>query len=557
VAALVRWLSGAQHLTFLHTPDSEFYFSLGSFGSAVTDRAPDDYYYWTKLGVVLPLRALASFLPPLVALDVLHTILTVIVAGSAYAVARTGWSRPGASLAAAFATLNTVVVGFIGDPYAAGTAIAGLSALLATAVWWLRGDRPCRWPLAALMGLLGAWLVMVNPYSLVVGAAGFAGVLVAGAGTARRSGVRVVGGSLVALVGAFTGAFLAFLALGRWAFPGLSWFSSLGQFLFNADLSSWAEPDWRWAATEISLLVPISAGVVSLIALRMGPAGRSARTAAGLATVTPVAALMYKLVSDSNILEVSVYNSMLWPAALLAVVLVASTTAEPRLGRVAGILLAAAPLAWILAGHWSREVSTPTALAAATCVTLAAGALLAWARTGRVLITTWPVLSAGVAVLVVLGSLFQVLQNGLPQHPTGTLSRVSYSWAFRPGAAGAYLDQDARVQAWLIDQTDPHAQLLVWNEPETRSAASMQLWGSNSAGPGFGEPLGTEGIGRVRDLGADAVVTYATRPTSVDRVRSELDRHWQVADPVCRTFTSGAAVRSLTVCILRLGDARM
>ena len=553
---LVRWFSGAQRLTFLHTPDSEFYFSLGAFGSAVTDRAPDDYYYWTKLGVVLPLRAFASFLPPLVALEVVQTLLAVIVAGSAYAVARTSWSRPGACLAAAFASLNTVVLCFIGDPYASGAALAALSALLVTAMRWCAGDRPFRRRPAVLMGLLCAWLVMINPYALIVGAAGCAGVLLGNAGVVRQAGRRVLAGSAVSMLAAFAGGFLAFLALGRWAFPGLNWFTSLYAFVGSANLSAWAESDWRWAASDTTLLVPISVAVVALIAVRLTPHERSARTAAGLSVMTLVVTLAYKVVSQSNVLEVTVYNSMLWPAALLALILVAAATAEPRYGWMAGALAAAAPVAWVVAGHWSREVVPAIALAAAVGAVLAAAGLLRWARGGRVLVPRTPVLSAGLLLLTGLGCLFQVLQNGVPLYPTSTLSRVSYKWAFIPGYAAAYLDQDVRVQQWLLAHTDPHEQLLVWNEPLIRSAASMQLWGSNSAGPGMGEPLGDEGMQTIRELGADAVVTYAADPTAVERVRAELEATWEVADPVCRTFTSEAAVPSMDVCILRLGEAR-
>jgi len=44
----------AQQWSGLDTPDSSFYFSLANFGSQITDRAPIDSYYWTRLGVIAP-----------------------------------------------------------------------------------------------------------------------------------------------------------------------------------------------------------------------------------------------------------------------------------------------------------------------------------------------------------------------------------------------------------------------------------------------------------------------------------------------------------------------
>lgn len=553
MTGLVRWASGAQRFTTLHTPDSEFYYSLGLFGSAVTDRAPTDYYYWTKLGIILPVRALSQVLPPLLALDAFHVVLTGLVAGSSYAVARLRWSRLGSCLAAAFGALSTVVLAFIGDPYASGAAIAGLCVLFATATLWTQAARPFGWRPAAGMGLTGAWLLMVNPYAMVVGAAGCAGVVLASHREARHAGARPLARSLAAGVGGFAAGWGAFLALGWWAFPGLNWFRSLGEFLFTADLSAWTDPHWRWLATEISLLVPVAAAVVSLLALVLDARSPAARAAAGLSCVTIAVVIGYKLLTDSNVLEVGVYNSMLWPSALLATVLVASDTAEPAVGWGPLAVAMVGPLAWIVAGHWSSTVSTPAAVALTTGGVVVAGWLLAWGRGGRfVLSPARPIASVGAVVLTVLGSAFQVLQNGPPEFPVGTHSRVSYAAAFRPNRAADVLAQDAAIQSWLIGATGGHEQLMVWNEPATRSAASMQLWGSNTVGSGFGGPVGPEGMARIRDVGPDAIVVYAAALPTVADIRAELATQWTVAPPLCRAFPSANAAPSMHVCILRL-----
>jgi hypothetical protein len=555
VTALVRWLSGAQRFTTLHTPDSEFYYSLGVFGSAITDRAPTDYYYWTKLGIILPVRALSELLPPLVALSAFHFLLTALVGGSAYLVARLRWSRLGSCLAAAFAALNTVVLVFVGDPYASGAAIAGLSVLFATATLWTQGRSPFGlWP-PVVMGLAGVWLLMINPYALIVGAAGCAGVVLAGLREARAAGAGALVRALAAGAGGFAVGLAAFLALGWWVFPGLNWFRSLAEFVFTADLSAWTDPTWRWLATETSLLVPLAGAIVSLLALVLDPRSRATRTAAGLSCVTIVVAVAYKLLSDSNVLEVSVYSSMLWPSTLLALALVASGTSEPARG-LSPLAVAVIAPAWVVAGHWSTTISTPGAVALTSIALICAGGLLAWARGGRVMLSSaWPIAAVGVVLLTVLGSVFQILQNGRPEFPEGTHRRVPYSAAFLPNRAGDVLVQDTAIQSWLISSTGETEQLLVWNEPETRSAASMQLWGSNSVGPGFGEPLGPDEMKRITEVRPDAIVIYALDASTVAGIRETLSAEWAVAPPVCRAFHSTDAAPSMEVCILRLGGA--
>ena len=562
VTALIRWLSGAQRFTFLHTPDSEFYYSLGAFGSAVTDRAPFDSYFWTKLGVVLPVHALTQVMPPLAALDTFHVALLALITGSGYVVARLRWSRLGACAAGAFVALNTVVLGFVGDPYASGTAIAALSVLIATASVWALSERPFRWWLAALMGVVGAWLVMINPYALIVGASGCAGLILAELRAAGRSRLAA---SAAALLAGFGLAFGVFLALGARVFPGLNWYASLHEFLTNNDLANWAAKDWAWLPSETSLLVPAVAAVVGLIAVVLAQLGRGSdsgpdlgarltRAGAALIWVTLIVAVVYKIVSASNVIEHSVYSSMLWPTALLSLVLVASATAEPDRGWARVAVAGGGAVAWIVTGHWTSDISTPTALTLATLVVVAVGALLAWARGDRYLLSAArPVAAAGLVCLILLGSAFQVLQNGRPLDPTNLHRRVLYELAFVPSDSGSLLAQDTEVQAWLLQATSPDEQLLVWNETDTRSAASMQLWGPNTAGTGFDGPLGDAGMDQIRSVRPDALVAYAGSRTAIGAIRAELEAEW-IVTPTCQEFPGDDQIPPMQVCILRLAE---
>ncbi len=61
-------------------------------------------------------------------------------------------------------------------------------------------------------------------------------------GSSSLPGPRALARAVGALLAGFVLGFGAFLAGGWWVFPGLNWFTSLGEFLFNADLSAWTDP---------------------------------------------------------------------------------------------------------------------------------------------------------------------------------------------------------------------------------------------------------------------------------------------------------------------------
>ncbi|MCF8542125.1 MAG: hypothetical protein K9G24_03490, partial [Candidatus Nanopelagicales bacterium] len=56
ITILVALIS--QRWAGLDTPDSSFYASLALFGDEITDRAPIDSYYWTRLGYIAPVGLL-------------------------------------------------------------------------------------------------------------------------------------------------------------------------------------------------------------------------------------------------------------------------------------------------------------------------------------------------------------------------------------------------------------------------------------------------------------------------------------------------------------------
>ena len=108
----------AQQWTGLDTPDSSFYFSLANFGSEVTDRAPIDSYYWTRLGVIAPTYALTQVCGPWIGYFIWRLLLLATIIAAIYIATRKfkATRNTSALLAGSLAT-STVILSYLGNPY--------------------------------------------------------------------------------------------------------------------------------------------------------------------------------------------------------------------------------------------------------------------------------------------------------------------------------------------------------------------------------------------------------------------------------------------------------
>ena len=162
-----------------NSPDSEFYASLSLFGSDVVDRAVEPSYFWTRLGYIAPVRLLVTVLGPWVGFEVWRVVLIALIATAVYSLVHVAGRPRGLGLVLALAVgLNTVILSFVGNTYLTGTLLAGIFLVLALAVSQLgsvasrgRGlfGSP-RWTTGLLIGLVFGWLVMTNPYGLLLAA---------------------------------------------------------------------------------------------------------------------------------------------------------------------------------------------------------------------------------------------------------------------------------------------------------------------------------------------------------------------------------------------------
>lgn len=516
ITALIALAS--QPWTGFNSPDSEFYASLALFGSQVSDRAYEPAYYPTRLGYIAPVRALTMLLGPWVGFEVWRIWLLLLIIGSTYAVVHiAGRSRWLAVVLAAFVGLNTVVLAFVGNTYLTGSMLAATFALIALAVSLLghaagegRGalGGP-RWTTAFVSGLVAGWLIMLNPYGFVLGMGLWLSirlVVLIRLGTDRWQ--RLLMDALAGAVG-FVVACGAFLAAGRVIFPSsdwletyLAWNSRLDYTVFIGDATTWQR--------DSALIVVVVSVVAAVIATLAQPRHRWAWAALAVSAANIVITVVMMVVFTGPWLETPTYIAKLWPAALLALVLVFTSmspgTYEGKPGWTSITLTVGAitiPL-MLWSGRFDGVLPYPRAWL------IGLGMLALIAITAVYVRKRWNAAVALVLAVSISAAFLgaQVLQNG--RGLLGIYGQYPFRSAFVDFSHESQMKSKIAVQEWLLANTSAQDTLLIWTDPQrlTADVAAMQLWGSDNLASIEGTLTRAESE-RLQDIRPSVIAMYA------------------------------------------------
>ena len=536
-----QWWSG------LDTPDSEFYASLAIFTDQVTDRAPEDSYYWTRLGYITPVHVLVSALGTWVGFAAYKALLLLILTASIFSITRQRtefW--PTTWMTAAIAS-SSIVLAYLGNPYLTATVMAGTAATIALVL---------RISIIANIGAgvaLG-WTAMAYPSGALL--AGilwlglFAYAALTGVYTRRTASIAAATTAITTLI-----TLITFETSGRFLFPGKNWLDTYIEWS-SFDHSRYASGEWAWLR-DISLLVPASILVIT-IATRIRTKDSPAADTALIISASSIGFfLTYAVFHGAQFLEAPMLQAMLWPPALIALVLVACSrigqravagpTETPPVIRgsvIAGIALVA------IVGAGSFDPSLPF-WAGVFMAAIAVAIVMQAPRTltATIVATTFFLTSA------------QLLQNS--REAIGQFPQDPYAWAFQANPNEQKIRTAVNSQQWLIDNTTSEDQLLLWVEGpwaegdrELYTVASMQLWGENllTLSPTMDE-LGSQRLEQFRPSvvamygkSMDAVLTFwASLPASNRATAPECyDYSWPL-DP-----TSDFPTQTGHTCITRL-----
>ena len=476
--------------TGFNSPDSEFYASLALFGSEVTDRAYEPAYLPTRLGYIAPVRGLALLLGPWVGFEVWRVLLLLLVVGSTYAVVHiAGRSRWLAAVLSALVGLNTVVLAFVGNTYLTGSILAATFVLIALAVSLLghaagsgRGalGGP-RWTTALVSGLVAGWLIMLNPYAFVLGMGLWLSIRVVALVRLRTARWHRLMVDAVAGVVGFGIAVGIFLAAGRVIFPEsnwlgtyLEWNSRLDYTVFIGDATTWQR--------DSALIVVVVSLVASVIATIAQPRHRWAWAALALSVANiAITALMMVFITGPW-LETPTYLAKLWPAALIALVLVFTSMSpgthegKPLWNRVTVFAGAIGLPLMVRSGRFDGVL--PYGFAWIIGLGVIALILLSAVYVRR----RWDVVAAVVVVTAMTATFVgaQVLQNG--RGLLGSYGQYPFRSSFVDFSYEDQMRSKIDVQEWLLANTSREDTIIIWTDPQrlTADIAAMQLWGGDN-----------------------------------------------------------------------------
>ena len=501
----------AQRWTGLDTPDSSFYASLGLFGSEVSDRALFNSYYWTRLGVILPNRLLHEVFGTWGGFAVFRFLLILAIVGSTYALCRRFVSIPTAAFVTSAVSLSSVVLSYLGNPYLTGSVMAGTAVLIALS----QSDRRSA---AIGAGATLGWLAMVNPPGLLL-----AGTIWLVLRIQRRAPFMHL---LVSALSA-TITFVGFLALGRWAFPAMDWFGSYVNENARIDYRNFASTDAVWLR-DISLLVPV---MILIITIGIWVKHRDSR-AAQMAFTTSAASIAFLLVFNPLMggipLEAPLYQSMLWPPALISLALSTCALATDYRWNARSSVAAVIGVAVIIG---TGRVSPGLTLGLGVVIAIALVIVfLLLANRGLVLTIT---------ALVIVCAGGQLLQNS--RGDLGLYYLSPYAWAFADNPISDRIHTAVNSQEWLLAHTSNQDRILDWVEGdwtkgdrELYVVAGMQLWGENRIT--LERTLNQEDVARMNAIKPTVIAMFGQSREGVLRFWQSIPSENEASAPICYDY---------------------
>jgi hypothetical protein len=516
----------AQQWTGLDTPDSSFYFSLANFGSEVTDRAPIDSYYWTRLGVIAPTYALTQVLGPWIGYFIWRLLLLATIIAAIYIATRkfNATRNTSALLAGSLAT-STVILSYLGNPYVTATAFAAIAITTTSALFTSKKA-------AITSGAALGWLAMINPYAALLAGSIWLAI------TIQHHFANKPSTKITQLVTKFALAassavviFGAFLLIGTQLFPGMNWFRTYIEWNAKLDYADFASKSPIWL-TDPSLLVPVAMLVV--VGIQWWRFKSPTTQVALTISLTTLGFTLAFLPAMAGItLEATIYTSMLWiPASIaLAITFAERISAPIWITPIAiAILIAAGFQAIDFNGYIAATIA------------IIATAFLASARNNKVLIVA----------LILFFAAAQLINNSRDQ--IGLYYSSPFAWAYQSHPIKLKLASSLKAQQWLINNTESTDQILTYvdgnwldGDRDLYVAAAMQFWGENRSG--VDTAIRPEDLDRITVTKPTVIALYGANKANLEEYMRYLPTELNLGPLTCTDFDWPTSSESASLCL--------
>lgn len=506
--------------------DGQFYASLSLFGSDVTDRAVIQSYYWTRLGVIAPMRGLTMLLGTWAGFSAYRFLLILILVSATYAILRRFAGRGLATSLTLLVSLNTVVLSYFGVTYLTGAVMAGTAVLIAAAV--RDGKRS-----AVIAGVALGWLAMANPPGMLLG-----GTVWAVMRLFRRTNWRHY--VISAVTAALT--FGVFLLIGRVIFPRMNWFEVYVTWNGKLKYSDFASPTPVWLQ-DISLLVPVMVIVVAVIVWAFNRRSLAAQLGFLISTCSVAFMLVFSPLMGGIPLEAPMYQAMLFAPAMIALALSLTALGGEKQPHdvdhpwVIALATAMAAALVILAGRispdWSLAIGAVTVLLIGM-LTLACASK--WRPAEGFPMPKYFLFALAALILIAAN----LMQNSRPVN-IGLYFQAPYANAFVANDTSAKMHSAVNSQEWLIEHTTNQDQILDWvdgdwvgGDRELYMVAGMQLWGENRLG--IYPTLDATDLSRLEQIKPSVIAMFGPSTERIETFRAALPRKAHASAMECYDY---------------------
>jgi hypothetical protein len=530
MTVFVAYFSGSEVWTYRNTPDSEFYFSLGSFGSEVTDRAPTPAYYWTRLTMLLPLRALNNFVNPITAFEIYRFLLIFIIVAAVYLLLKNlNNSNMVSGAGSLFVALNSTILYSVGDTYVTGTAIALSTLFLYLLVSCMIAPKKY-FGRYICIGVVLSLLLFANPVSFVLGILTLSIAFWYFVHQMKREILNFVSRVSLVILGSI-GTYQLMIFGGALTFPMLNWFTTVKFYATILNARDYASLNiGLWLPTRYSLLVvPI---VISTLVFAIFQKQLRNYSKVSLLVIVPaICYLCYStFVMGTNMLEINYYTSLLWPYLLVALLLVIPKALKIENTFHGMVLVVLIVTVSVFLGSRNWTLSSLISLLVCGIGIICCFFVTTFCSTLK--------LVPKFVLVTVMFLVFPILQNGEPVSK-GRLPRVTPANAYIQTDTEMLAKRSAAIEQWVLNNTSESDKLFVWvNSSDGIYPASMQLWGPNSLGQGL--VLSEWELSNLSVVKPNKIVIYDTVSYSASEERNQLlsqirkQGGVQVLEPICK-----------------------
>ena len=454
------------------TPDSQFYLSLSIYADEVTSRAPWAAYFWTKTALIAPAHFFISNFGLLNGFRFFQLFLLALLTISVgnYFYQKYQDNLIGLAIASVI-VFNSVVISFLGATY---STIIGIVLLIILQVELLRfidlkNSRVSKTIIGTIAGGILSTLLFANPTYFIIGSLCIL-IFIFWILLYSRKDLTSSIKFLAVLLLSFILSFYIWIQISSRLFPQRDWMDTVTFYAKILNPRDYTSPNqFAIFQSNPSLYFILGVQVIAFFIMFLGPkkASNPLSISTFFLTICNSYFVLSAFIVGSNVLEVNIYNALLWaPSLLFLGVFLAEILSISKSSFTIFLFL---PLTY-LAGITSSGITQKIFLLSLVLVFIVVG-ILTILKNSRIERSARPVYV--LPILALLTFVPQIFQGS---------NLYPYSIAYSSYDLKKYFLEFESAEKFVLDSSRPGDRVMVWVEPKTDlvTFASGQLWGPNS-----------------------------------------------------------------------------